>query len=136
MTQPSLNIDLFGTDAVLHHIGMVVASIERLHPDAVVTVDKTQKVKVAFVDLHGVIAELIEPLSDESPVYRQLQQGIKLPHLCYSVSSLETTLRHCRSKGCHAISKPTLATAFKQRIVWVFHKDYGLFELLERGQNA
>jgi hypothetical protein len=50
-------------------------------------------VAVGFVDLHGAVVELIQPLGDDSPVTRQLEQGQRLVHLCYEVQDFRAYLR-------------------------------------------
>ncbi len=128
-----MNIDPFGPDATLHHVGLVVPVIDSLSPGSEVCFDPLQKVNVAFVNLQGVPVELIEPQGDDSPVMQSLRKGIKLVHLCYEVTDLEAVIQHCAEEGFRCIAQPVPAVAFGQRhIAWVYHKVFGLFELLER----
>lgn len=128
-----MNIDPFGADATLHHVGLVVASIEAVAPDKEVIFDPVQKVKVSFVSLQGVPVELIEPQGEDSPVMQSLRKGTKLVHFCYQVGDLEASLEQCAKEGFRCIARPVPAVAFDQRrIAWVFHRVFGLFELVER----
>jgi methylmalonyl-CoA/ethylmalonyl-CoA epimerase len=126
-------LNAFGDGAAFHHVGIGVGSIEKVSPDAVVSEDPIQKVKVAFVELNGATIELVEPLGDDSPVCRSIREGVKLLHLCYTVPDIELALQRSRTLGFRCIQSPVPAVAFNNcRIAWVFSLDYGLVELLEQ----
>ena len=125
-------LNAFGDGAKLHHVGLGVASIEKLTQDAVTWDDPIQKVRVAFVELNGARIELVEPLGEGSPVNRSIREGVKLLHLCYEVPDLEVAVQRSQAFGFRRIQKPAPAVAFEnRRIAWVFSFDYGLVELLE-----
>ncbi|MEP7338508.1 MAG: VOC family protein [Acidobacteriota bacterium] len=123
----------FGDDAIFEHIGLAVASIGEAAGDGVESVaDETQQVSVAFINLHGIQIELIEPLTETSPISRNLKQGQKLVHLCFRVPLLEAAIATARQHGFHCIAQPVPAKAFDERkIAWLFSRTYGLIELLE-----
>jgi methylmalonyl-CoA/ethylmalonyl-CoA epimerase len=122
----------FGESARFHHVGMVVRSIQDLFPGIEPIPDPIQRVRVAFVDMHGAVVELIEPHGDVSPVTRALQRGERLVHLCYQVDDLHAALASAESGGFHTIHSPVPAIAFGGRLIaWVFHPHFGLCELLE-----
>ena len=123
----------FGKDARFHHIGLAVKSIREVCPLAEPVAEQTQRVSLAFIDLNGVRVELLEPLGDASPIAKNLRDGVKLLHLCYEVADLEEAVEQSRSAGFHRLTRPVPAPVFdNRRIVWVFSKQYGLFELVER----
>jgi len=127
----------FGKEAKLHHIGLAVKSITEVCPGCKPFAEQTQKVSLAFVDLNGVRVELLEPLGQASPITKSLQDGVKLLHLCYEVADLEEAVEHCRAAGFHRLTRPVPAPIFdNRRIVWVFSKEFGLFELVEREHKA
>lgn len=128
-----IKLDLLGKDAKFEHIGLVVKSIHEISGDkAEIHTDSIQKVHVAFVDMHGVRVELIEPLGDDSPVAASLAKGQKLLHLCYRVPDLENAIQYSRARGFHCIARPVPAVAFTGKpIAWLFSKKYGLVELVE-----
>lgn len=131
------NCSFFGDDAKLHHIGLGVRSIRETSPSSQPVVEKAQGVSIAFVDLNGVAIELLEPLDDQSPIARSVSQGVKLLHLCYEVPDLEAALEKCRHEGFHRLGPLTPAGVFDgRRIAWVFSRQFGLFELLERSRKA
>ncbi len=126
----------FGKEARFHHIGLGVQSIREVNPSWEVVVEKRQGVSLAFIQLNGITIELLEPLGDNSPIARSVREGVRLLHLCYEVPDLEAALELCRPAGFHQISRPVPAPVFdNRRIVWVFSRHYGLFELVERDRG-
>jgi len=129
----------------LHHVGFVVANIETAMPgflrslaadwDGQVFHDPLQKVKVAFLATRAEDAriELIEPVGEDSPVLRFLQErGGGLHHVCYEVAGLEEQLAEFRSRGAVIAKRPKPAVAFGgRRIAWVITPEKLLVELLE-----
>lgn len=121
----------FGEDAVFHHAGMAVASID---PSLHKTFDPMQNVYVAFVSLNGFDVEFVEPVDETSPVNQFVKKGQKLYHLCFETSDIDLALKTARIGGFHCIARPVPAAAFDGRkIAWVFSAVYGLVELVERG---
>jgi methylmalonyl-CoA/ethylmalonyl-CoA epimerase len=128
----------------LHHVGYVVASIERAMPgfvrslaatwDEQVIYDPLQKVEVAFLTtrVEDPQIELVEPAGEDSPVLRFLEQGGGLHHVCYEVADLEEQLVEFRSRGAVIARRPKPAVAFGgRRIAWVITAEKLLVELLE-----
>lgn len=127
----------FGEQAALHHVGLAVRSIRALHPTCEVTPDEVEGVSMAFVRLHDVTVELLEPLGESSPIARSLANGEKLLHLCYEVPDLEAALAAGKASGFHRVRPPRSAPVYdNRRVVWVFSTEYGLFELLERNGSS
>ena len=127
------HIDFFGQDAEFDHVGVAVASLDKAMPGLEQTLDPHQQVRVAFVQLHGVCVELVEPAGDQSPVAGLVRKGQHLYHVCYRVSDLEAAMRQARQHGLHCIAQPAPAPAFQdRRIAWVYSRAFGLFELLEK----
>jgi methylmalonyl-CoA/ethylmalonyl-CoA epimerase len=129
-----LKLDCFGDDARLRHVGVAVRSIEAAAPGAEKHFDALQNVRVAFVELNGVLVELVEPVDERSPVVGYLKRDkMSLYHLCFEVSDLESAVKRAKQNGFHELGKPKPAAAFGgRRIAWVFNPLLGLFELLER----
>ena len=135
MSKPdTLKLDCFGDDARLRHVGIAVRSIDAAAPGARKHLDPLQNVRVAFVELGGVLCELVEPVDERSPVNGYLERDkMNLYHLCYEVSDLEQAVKESRRHGFHPLGKPKPAAAFEgRRIAWVYSPVLGLFELLER----
>lgn len=130
---PADNIyNFFGENALFEHAGIAVRSINDAASGLEITEDPVQKVKVAFINVHGFRIELIEPLAEKSPVSKILDKGQSLYHLCFRVPDIDEALKTARKNGFHCIAKPVRAKAFNEnRMAWVFSKVYGLFELIE-----
>ena len=125
--------NFFGEDAKLDHIGMVVKSIKEVDESLNVSEDRTQKVCISFININGVRFELLESAAEDSPIVESFKRGVKLLHVCYEVEDIDKAIERSREFGFHCISPTTSAPAFDGRfIAWLYHKHYGLFELVER----
>jgi methylmalonyl-CoA/ethylmalonyl-CoA epimerase len=129
----------------LHHIGFVVHSIaasvrsfvDSMHADWDETTyeDPLQDARVTF--LRPALAaspelELVEPMSEHSPVHRFLAAGGKLHHICYEVPDLNQTLNSLNPKETLVIRAPLPAVAFGGRsIAWVSTRQGLIIEYLQ-----
>ena len=122
----------FGPGAEFDHVGLALASIAGANCNREITPDPVQRVKLAFLSFHDAPVELVEPMDSNSPVSRLLETGSHLYHLCFRVPDLERAAGEARHHGFHRLGKPAAAPALGGRnIVWLFSKQYGLFELVE-----
>jgi methylmalonyl-CoA/ethylmalonyl-CoA epimerase len=132
----------------LHHVGVVVESIERaapfwtvhlgMRPITAAVHDPIQKVCVQF--FAGVSdqtsVELVEPAADDSPVQNALKQGGGLNHVCFEVKALDNCLAAARSNRGIVVVPPVPAAAFDNRLIaFVFFQGVGLVELLQAGKE-
>jgi len=125
--------NFFGEHAEFEHAGIAVRSIAKAAPGVEITADPIQKVSVAFIHVNNIKVELIEPLTDNSPIANILHKGQSLYHLCFSVPDMQKALETARKHGFHCIAKPVPAKAFNEaKIAWVYSMVYGLFELIEK----
>jgi len=126
-------LNVLGDDVVFHHIGIVTKSMDEIIDPKLKIEDPIQKVRVAFADMHGLQVELIEPLGDESPVHKFLKKKQYFYHLCFSVKDVERTLEISKENDFYCVSRPAKAVAFgNNKIAWIYSREYGLIELLER----
>ncbi len=131
----------------LHHIGFVVASIEKIVDrfarsvsaqwDGQIIADPLQGVRVTFLrsttSPNESLIELVEPSGEKSPAQNFLKRGGGLHHLCYEVDSLTAQLQLSRTLGGLIVRQPLPAVAFGGRqIAWVYTADKLLTEYLER----
>ncbi|QHT63422.1 hypothetical protein GXP70_28030 [Paenibacillus lycopersici] len=132
-----MNLQLFGPSAKLHHIGLAVNQIDSQYLDQEeITEDPIQRVKVGFVSIADASIELIQPLNDQSPIHNSLKKGNKFVHLCFEVDDIHESLSCAESHQFKVIQQPVPAAAFANRkIAWVYHREWGLFELLERDRT-
>ena len=128
------SINFFGEDAEFEHAGIAVRSINDSVKGVEKTEDPIQRVNVAFIHINNFKIELIEPISEKSPVTKTLEKGQSLYHLCFRVPNMKRALETARKHGFHCIARPVPAKAFDDsNVAWVFSKVYGLFELIEKG---
>ena len=130
---PSDNVNnFFGDDAEFEHAGIAVRSISDAVKGTKKTEDPIQKVKVAFMHINNIKIELIEPITEKSPITNILDKGQSLYHLCFRVPNIQKALETARKHDFHCIARPVPAKAFNEnKVAWVFSKVYGLFELIE-----
>jgi methylmalonyl-CoA/ethylmalonyl-CoA epimerase len=123
----------FGPGARLHHVGVAVPSIRAVDPSLTVVPDERAGVSMAFLGLHGVTLELLEPLGERSPIARDVREGRKFLHLCYEVPDLQAAIAEGRTHGFHRVQAPEPRAVYDgRRVAWMLSTDYGLYELLER----
>ncbi len=131
-----MDVGVFGKKVRFHHVGLAVESIQAVCPSCQPRVEKSQGVSLGFIQLHGLTIELLEPFGENSPIAKSLHDGVKLLHLCYEVPDLDVALESCASVGFHRLSRVQRGPLFEnRRFVWVYSKQYGLFELFERPGN-
>ena len=130
-------------NALFHHVGIATKSIERtaaLFMDAgykmtTVIFDPKQNVNISFLEKAGSpLLELVEPVDETSPVRNILNKvGVSAYHFCYEVESLDDSIVQLRQKKFMLLVKPIEAVAFNgRRICFLYHKETGLIELLEK----
>ena len=130
-------------EAIFHHVGIAVESIERtttLFTEAGykmtnVVFDPKQNVNISFLEKVGnPLLELVEPVDEESPVRNILNKvGVSAYHFCYEVQNIDNSIAQLRKKKFMLLVKSVEAIAFGGRkICFLYHKETGLIELLEK----
>jgi len=133
-----------------HHVGYAVREIDAYLKDFLVPLfapidvtepvaDPIQQVRVCFATMPGgTVIELVEPLSEESPlcsIIGSSRGGVY--HLCYEVDDLDGEIQRFRRKGCLPLGKQVPAAAFNgRRIVFLLTPQRDLIELVEREARA
>ena len=126
----------FGEHAEFEHAGVAVRSINDAAKGVEKTEDPIQRVNVAFIYINNFKIELIEPITEKSPITKILDKGQSLYHLCFRVPDINKALESARKHGFHCIARPVPAKAFNDnKVAWVFSKVYGLFELIEEDRS-
>ena len=93
-----------------------------------------QGVRVAMLPVGDTHVELLEPLSDSSPVGKFLEKrGPGIHHICFAVENLDDTLARCRDKGVRLIDDTPRIGAEGKRIAFLHPASTGgvLIELTE-----
>jgi methylmalonyl-CoA epimerase len=141
----------------LDHIGFVVENINKLKElfgtigldtGTEAVVNPLQKVSASFVNVgerDDIYIELLEPVSDDSPISNFLQKrGGGLHHLCFEVDDLEKTTQELNARGFRMVVPPEDCTAYDEnlkrkcqdstRIAFFIISKGVLVELIEKGQ--
>jgi methylmalonyl-CoA/ethylmalonyl-CoA epimerase len=129
----------------MHHVGFVVSNIEATAPgmarsllsdwNSEIFTDPLQRVRVTFLNggAQSPLFELVEPLGQDSPVFRFLSDRGGLHHLCYEVSSIPEHLDRIRAAGGVIVSRAKPAVAFGGRaIAWALTRERLLLEFLQQ----
>jgi len=128
----------------IDHIGIAVKKIEgpaRFHTDVFALkvsepIDvPSQKVRIAFMEIGEVKLELLEPLGEDSPIFKFIQKrGEGLHHICFQVEDIDQALEELKNKNVKLIDQNPRMGATSKRIAFL-HPDsvYGvLIELKEK----
>lgn len=125
------------------HIGIAVHDLEKTIPfytkhlgltlEKIEIVEREQ-VKVAFLKIGESMIELLEPLSNDSPIYKFLQnKGEGIHHIALEVEDIEERLHQLKKDGIQLINEKPQQGANNSKISFIHPKStYGvLFELCE-----
>jgi methylmalonyl-CoA/ethylmalonyl-CoA epimerase len=138
-----MNDALESVVAGLHHVAIVVDSIEAVRPIYVDALGMTpgevefvadQAVNVLVVQAGSQRIELVEPAGADSPVSKFLaKRGGGLHHLAYRVENLEQALDRLRAAGLRLIDETPRPGAHGTRIAFLHPQATGgvLTELVE-----
>ena len=95
---------------------------------------KEQGVEEAMIPVGGSFVQLLQPLSEETPVGKFLSKnGPGLHHIAYAVPSIEDALAHLKSEGVRLIDESPRIGGRGARIAFVHPKELAgtLIELVE-----
>ena len=129
----------------LHHIGYAVPKIayalDRFLAEGCLIVspcivDPILDVRVQFITLADTdtLVELVEPISERSPVHTFLRRRNGFYHLCFEVSDLQAQLDLERARHGVIVVNPTRAEAFhgdEGKVAFVVRRSGMLTEFLE-----
>ena len=129
----------------IHHIGIVVNNIQdslgefskfvKFDEISIPTLVGSQKVNVCFMKIGEIKIEFIEPIGNESPVKKSLEQGGGFNHICFEVDNLSETINDIVEKGGRLIVSPVEGFEGRQ-IAFVLlnmkKTNLNLVELVER----
>lgn len=128
----------------LHHIGVVVPSIQdsigelkkymTFQSTSLPTPVGSQKVNVCLLKIGEPFLELIEPISQDSPIAEFASSGGGIHHLCFEVDDIQNELDEMERKGATVLVKPV--RGFDERHIAFVDLNMkntkcGLIELLE-----
>lgn len=92
----------------IHHIGVVVSNIRTksefyvnklgYRPESGIVHETNQQVLVQFLTFGNYRIELIQPVGEDSPVYRFLQKQGVINHLCYQTDDIDSSVLFFRKE--------------------------------------
>ncbi|HEC92352.1 MAG TPA: methylmalonyl-CoA epimerase [Candidatus Atribacteria bacterium] len=130
----------------LHHIGIVVKDLRKslkeyqevlnLKQIGVPHHEKRQKVIAGFLSwgsLEGTTLELLEPVGEDSPVYKFMKKDGGIHHICFEVDDIEKEVDELREKGGKVVCEPVSCTGFEgRRIAFILTLENLLIEFVEK----
>lgn len=96
-----------------------------------------QKVNVVFLSKPGSIdLKLIEPATDDSPLWASLRKGEGLHHLCFRTDDTARTLEILAAQGLRILSLPAPGEAFNDHLIAFGYVGCGLnIELIDSDER-
>lgn len=128
----------------IDHIGIAVSSIEESLPFYTnilnLTVERieeveSENVRVAFIPIGESKLELLEPLSDKSPIAKFIEKrGEGIHHIALGVSSIEERIEEMKAKGIRMLADKPKLGAGGAKIAFMHPKSTGsvLYEFCEK----
>jgi methylmalonyl-CoA epimerase len=108
--------------------------VEPLHRERV----ESQGVEEAMIPVGGSYVQLLQPLSDDSPVGRFLEKhGEGLHHVAYAVPDITAALSHLEAEGARLIDREPRVGGRGAKIAFVHPADLAgtLIELVELSET-
>ena len=97
---------------------------------------ESQGVEEAMIPIGGSFVQLLQPLSDDSPVGRFItKRGEGLHHVAFQVADIEAALAHLKDEGAELVDAEPRIGGGGHRIAFVHPRSFGgtLIELVEVG---
>ncbi len=128
----------------LDHVAIAVESIEKAlpfyqalgFPSHHIEEVPSEKVRTCFLTLaNNVSVELLEPMSDDSPITKFLQKrGPGIHHMCYRVKNIEAVVAQVKKSGAQFINEVPRLGAHNCKVVFLHPKSSGgvLIEFSEK----
>ena len=126
-----------------HHIGLAVENMETSrinysglfgeHALSRTIRIESQKVNVCFVNVGtGTFIELVEPLGEDSMVYKLLKKWVSYYHVGYRVSNIVSMVSKLESMNYKAMEYFNSEAFEGKRCIFLFSPEAHLIELIEK----
>lgn len=127
----------------IDHIGIATKSLEKgiqlwtstfgYRQKTSPVVNTRQKVRVVFLEKEGSIdIKLIEPVGEDSPIYRFAMRGGGLHHLCFMTDDLKSKVCELKDEGFRVLAGPEPGEAFGSEDIAFIYATQGLnIELID-----
>jgi methylmalonyl-CoA/ethylmalonyl-CoA epimerase len=138
-----------GKTGSLYHVAIAVkniAQVERLYQTALglkvthreVVADQGVRSSMLEPEDGGTPIELLEPLSDTSPISKFLEKrGEGIHHICFTVNNIELALKRLKEEGIQLIDESPRPGAYGARVAFIHPKAMNgvLIELAEMPES-
>ncbi|MDN7240524.1 methylmalonyl-CoA epimerase [Planococcus sp. N028] len=126
------------------HIGIAVRDINSVLPYYTETLGcpllkieevASENLRVAFIDAGNIKLELLEPLNEESAVYKFLEKrGEGIHHIAFGVEGIEARMAELREKGVQLLNEEPKQGAGGALVAFLHPKSSNgvLYELCEK----
>ncbi|MDE4083646.1 methylmalonyl-CoA epimerase [Planococcus maritimus] len=126
------------------HIGIAVKNLEQVLPYYTEVLEcplmkieevEGQKVKVAFIDAGNIKLELLEPMSEDSPIHKFIEKkGEGIHHIAFGVDGIEQRMAELRENGVNLLSDEPKPGAGGAMVAFLHPKSSNgvLYELCEK----
>ncbi len=133
---------------VIDHIGIIVQQIEvgikqwglLFGYDQITepVINSRQKVRVVFMTKKdSCMVKLVEPMDENSSIYKFAQKGGGLHHVCFRCDNVDAAVRRFRDIGLHILSEPQPGEAFDgEKFAFVYAKQGLNVELIDSPKKA
>ncbi|MBE5822937.1 MAG: VOC family protein [Butyrivibrio sp.] len=126
----------------IHHVGYLAKNLEKsvkrfielgYEVERPCKYDPIRKINIEFLVNGDYRVELIQPMSEESPMYPLLKRFKNTPyHFCYEVADLDLATKELSEKGYTVIQEPEIAPCIDdRRVVFMNNISMGIIELVE-----
>jgi methylmalonyl-CoA epimerase len=118
----------------LYHVAVAVRSIdevEKVYETALglkvghreVVEDQGVRTSMLLPEKGGTAVELLEPLSEESPISKFLEKrGEGIHHICFLVDDIEAALERLKKEGVRLIDESPRPGAYHSRVAFIHPK--------------
>ena len=118
----------------LYHVAVAVRNIdevEKIYETALglkvghreVVEDQGVKTSMLLPEKGGAAIELLEPLSDESPISKFLEKrGEGIHHICFIVDDIEAALERLKRQGVRLIDESPRPGSYHSRVAFIHPK--------------
>lgn len=126
----------------IHHVGYLAKNIEKTEKkffdlgytvESPTAYDEIRKINIEFLVNGDYRVELIQPMSEDSPMFPLLKRYKNSPyHFCYEVENLEQSVKELSENGYTVIQEPEIAPCIEGRkVAFLNNISMGIIELVE-----
>jgi methylmalonyl-CoA/ethylmalonyl-CoA epimerase len=126
----------------IHHVGYLAKNIEKTEKkflelgysvERPTAYDNIRDINIEFLVNGDYRVELIQPMSENSPMYPLLKHFKNAPyHFCYEVEDMEAAIKNLEEKRYTVIQEPNIAPCIDgKRVTFLNNISMGIIELVE-----